>query len=538
MSSWERGYGDFVMRPDLSTPAPASRGTRAPRCASPTSRWADGAPVVASPRQILQRQADRLAERGLARLSPAPSSSSSSSTTPTSRPGSPGTGTSPRRTSTTSTTRSSARPGSSRCSRRIRNEMGDAGMVVESVKGECNFGQHEIAFSTPSSSTSATSTRSSRWAPRRSPPRRATASPSWPSTTSARATPATSTSRCATTTDAPVFAGDERRTASPTSFEHFLAGLLAYAARADALPRAEHQQLQALRRGLLRPDGAAWGLDNRTCAFRVVGHGPSLRVECRVPGGDVNPYLALAALVAGGPARRRGGARARARRSSATPTIADAPRVPTTLREAADLFDEQRRRARRLRRRGRRPLREHGPRRDRRLRRRRHRLGALPGVRTTVSTQLGQSSTRPPRSRSPRSPSLDAEETDAAIARAAAAAPAWRAVAPGDRARLLRRFAEVVDAHNEELAQLEVANSGHTISQRALGGGQRPRRARLLRRGARAARRAPDPGRRRRRHHLPRAARRRRASSCPGTSRCRSPAGASPRRSPPATRSS
>ena len=55
------------------------------------------------------------------------------------------------------------------------------------------------------------------------------------------------------------------------------------------------------------------------------------------------------------------------------------------------------------------------------------------------------------------------EEADAAIARAQAAAPSWRDVAPGDRARLLRRFAEAVDADGEHLAQLEVANSGHTI---------------------------------------------------------------------------
>ena len=55
------------------------------------------------------------------------------------------------------------------------------------------------------------------------------------------------------------------------------------------------------------------------------------------------------------------------------------------------------------------------------------------------------------------------EETDAAIERAAAAFPAWRAVAPGDRGRLLRRFADVVDDHLEELAQLEVQNAGHTI---------------------------------------------------------------------------
>ncbi|HQR25647.1 MAG TPA: aldehyde dehydrogenase family protein [Nocardioides sp.] len=60
-------------------------------------------------------------------------------------------------------------------------------------------------------------------------------------------------------------------------------------------------------------------------------------------------------------------------------------------------------------------------------------------------------------------PSSTAEETDAAIARAQEAFGPWREVAPGDRARLLRAFAAVVEDHIEELAQLEVANSGHTI---------------------------------------------------------------------------
>ena len=59
---------------------------------------------------------------------------------------------------------------------------------------------------------------------------------------------------------------------------------------------------------------------------------------------------------------------------------------------------------------------------------------------------------------------LSLEEADRAIERAHAAAAAWRAVTPADRARLLRRFSETVDAQIEELAQLEVANSGHTIS--------------------------------------------------------------------------
>jgi acyl-CoA reductase-like NAD-dependent aldehyde dehydrogenase len=60
-------------------------------------------------------------------------------------------------------------------------------------------------------------------------------------------------------------------------------------------------------------------------------------------------------------------------------------------------------------------------------------------------------------------PSATEAETDAAIERAHDAFVAWRAVAPGERARLLRAFAAVVDAHNEELAQLEVTNAGHTI---------------------------------------------------------------------------
>jgi glutamine synthetase len=69
-------------------------------------------------------------------------------------------------------------------------------------------------------------------------------------------------------------------------------------ARAHAAVRAHHQLLQAHADGSFAPTTVAWGPDNRTCALRLVGHGPSLRIECRVPGGDVNPYLALAGLTA------------------------------------------------------------------------------------------------------------------------------------------------------------------------------------------------------------------------------------------------
>ena len=52
--------------------------------------------------------------------------------------------------------------------------------------------------------------------------------------------------------------------------------------------------------GSFAPTTIAWGHDNRTCAVRLVGHGAGARMENRVPGGDVNPYLALAAMLAGG----------------------------------------------------------------------------------------------------------------------------------------------------------------------------------------------------------------------------------------------
>ena len=52
--------------------------------------------------------------------------------------------------------------------------------------------------------------------------------------------------------------------------------------------------------GSFAPTGVAWSYDNRTAGFRVVGHGPSLRIECRVPGADANPYMVYAAALAAG----------------------------------------------------------------------------------------------------------------------------------------------------------------------------------------------------------------------------------------------
>ncbi len=138
--------------------------------------------------------------------------------------------------------------------------------------------------------------------------------------------------------------------------------------------------------GSFAPTALAWGMDNRTCAFRVVGHGPSLRVENRLPGGDVNPYLALAAMIAAGldgierdlpPALVFTG----------NAYEADLPRVPKTLHEAARTVCRERFYPGGVRRGRGRPLRQHGEGRAGRLQRHRYRLGTIPVFRKDVGRE-------------------------------------------------------------------------------------------------------------------------------------------------------
>jgi glutamine synthetase len=82
--------------------------------------------------------------------------------------------------------------------------------------------------------------------------------------------------------------------------ERFIAGQLACLHELTYFLAPNINSYKRFALGSFAPTAIAWGLDNRTCALRVVGHGDSLRVENRVPGGDVNPYLAVAALIAAG----------------------------------------------------------------------------------------------------------------------------------------------------------------------------------------------------------------------------------------------
>ncbi len=118
----------------------------------------------------------------------------------------------------------------------------------------------------------------------------------------------------------------------------FVAGQLACMAEFALLFAPTVNSYKRLTPGSFAPTGIAWGRDNRTCPVRVVGSGQSLRIEHRVPGGDANPYLAVAGIVAAGlygidndlapPAATAGNAF----------TASGVPRLPTTLRQAQQLW--------------------------------------------------------------------------------------------------------------------------------------------------------------------------------------------------------
>jgi glutamine synthetase len=120
-------------------------------------------------------------------------------------------------------------------------------------------------------------------------------------------------------------------------FRQFLAGQLAHLRELSLFFAPNINSYKRFADGSFAPTAVAWGPDNRTCALRVVGHGQSLRFENRVPGGDVNPYLAIAAMVAAGLA----GVENELELPDPVTGNAyhsDAERVPKTLREARELF--------------------------------------------------------------------------------------------------------------------------------------------------------------------------------------------------------
>jgi len=338
MSSWERGYGDFAMVPDMRTMRriPWHPGTA---LVLADLAWFDGAPVAESPRQILRRQLDRLAQHGLwayagtelefivyrdsyedawrrgyRELTPANLYNVDYSLLGTGR----------------------IEP----LLRRIRNEMAEAGLVPESAKGECNFGQHEIAFRYAGALECADN-----HAVYKNGAKEIAAQERLSLTFMAKPNSREGNS-CHihfslrdTASGAPVMAGDGPAGLSQVG-ERVLAGLLATMREFALFYAPNVNSYKRFQPGSFAPTAVRWGADNRTCALRVVGHGPSsTRVENRVPGADVNPYLALAALVAGALHGIEGSLELEPAHTGNAYDDGSAPRVPATLRDALALWE-------------------------------------------------------------------------------------------------------------------------------------------------------------------------------------------------------
>jgi glutamine synthetase len=337
MSSWDRGYGDFVMVPDLRSlrRVPWQPGTA---LVLADLTWLDGAPVLASPRQILAAQVARLASRDMVALA----------------------GTELEFVVYTDSYEQAAVKGyrdlvpanqynvdysilgTSRIEpllRRIRLGMAGAGLYVESAKGECNLGQHEIAFryadvTTTCDNHSIYKTGAKEIAAADGASITFMAKPNDREGNSCHI----HLSLRSSSGGVPVMAGSGSYGLSPLG-EHFLAGQLAAMRELTLCYAPNINSYKRYMPGSFAPTAVRWGPDNRTCALRLVGHGGSLRVENRVPGGDVNPYLAVAAMIAAG---LDGIDRELPLEAPVTGNayLDTAARVPTTLRDALELWEK------------------------------------------------------------------------------------------------------------------------------------------------------------------------------------------------------
>src|ERR1700735_2383739 len=297
MTSWDRGYGDFVLVPDMATlrRVPWHEGTA---MVIEDLTWLDGSPVVASPRQILKAQQRRLAERGWTAM----------------------VGTELEFVVYNDTYEQAAAKGyrdlvpanqynvdysilgTSRIEpllRRIRNEMAGAGLYVESAKGECNLGQHEIAFRYAEAVATCDNHSIYKTGAKEIADQEGMSITFMPKPNTREGNSCHIHLSVRGADGTPVMAGD-----GPYGFsklmEHWLAGLIATTRELSLFFAPNINSYKRYVEGSFAPTAIAWGLDNRTCALRVVGHGSGLRVENRVPGGDGNQYLAVAALIAGG----------------------------------------------------------------------------------------------------------------------------------------------------------------------------------------------------------------------------------------------
>jgi glutamine synthetase len=337
MSSWDTGYGDMVMTPDFATLRllPWLPGTA---LVVADLSWDDGSPITAAPRGILKKQIDRLSQRGLVpyvgtELEFIVFDDSYRAAWAKGYRG---------LTPATDYNVDYAMLASTRMEpllRAIRRGMAGAGMYCEGVKGECNLGQQEIAFRYDHALVTCDNHTIYKNGAKE------IADQHGKSITYMAKYDEREGNSCHIHISlrgqdgSAVFADPDDALGMSPLFRSFIAGQLATLQELTLFYAPNINSYKRFVEGSFAPTAIAWGMDNRTCAVRVVGHGHGMRMECRAPGGDVNQYLAVSALIAGGlygierelelPEPLEGNA-----------YTSGAERLPTTLGEAAALFEK------------------------------------------------------------------------------------------------------------------------------------------------------------------------------------------------------
>jgi len=330
MASWERGYGDFHLLPDLATlrRVPWLEGTALVLC---DVAWEDGSPVVASPRQVLRTQVERVRAAGLEPMFASElefyllKESYAEANAKHYRDLTPSV---PYILDYHVLATTYDEP----LLRQIRNGMVAAGIPIESSKGEAWPGQQEVNFRYSDALTTA-----DRHVVYKNGAKEIAHLNGCSITFMAKPDHTWIGNSCHL--HASLWRDGENAFAGESElFRQFLAGWIACARELALFLAPNINSYKRFAAGSWAPTTLAWGHDNRTCGFRIVGHGRGQRVETRIPGGDVNPYLAFAALIAAGLYGIENGL-------ELPPPLegnayeSDAERFPATLREAVDALE-------------------------------------------------------------------------------------------------------------------------------------------------------------------------------------------------------
>lgn len=341
IDAWQTGFGDFLLRPDpttLRTHLPWDEGTALVLADAHWPGGATEAPVAVAPRQILRTQLDRLAERGLTALAGteleflvfldtyrAARETRYQSLTP----------------ATTYNVDYSLQglTDIEPVVRRIRREMGRAGLSMETARGECHPGQYEIVFRYAEAMTTCDNHVFFKNGAKQIAAQEGVALTFMPKFDEGEGNSCHIHLSLRATDGTPVLADGGAADGMSDLMRHFIAGQLACLPDFALLMAPNINSYKRLQPGAFAPTGITWGRDNRTCPVRVVGTGTSLRIEHRVPGGDANPYLALAAALAAGLHGIDHRLELPPPHHENALTDPSVPRLPTTLTRALHLWE-------------------------------------------------------------------------------------------------------------------------------------------------------------------------------------------------------